>query len=242
MRLYRSTGPLLVFALITAFSGCVPRLPSWTPRYRRPVSYDRVHVVRKGETLSSIARRYGVSAYAISSYNSLRDPDRIEVGQRLRIPPRDAIARLYRLPKREYRTTKPTPAAITPSRPFLWPLHGPITRQFSDNANDPHKGIDIYAPEGTPILSAQSGRVLFSGVGPEGYGLLVIVEHQNDYVTVYAHNKGNLVKAGQSVARGQDIAYVGRSGNTTGPHLHFEVRLGADPRDPLAILPSRKRQ
>jgi murein DD-endopeptidase MepM/ murein hydrolase activator NlpD len=241
MNKHRNTGLLPVVALLVAISGCAPRLPSWTPIYRRPASYGSVHVVRKGETLSSIARRYGVSSYAIARYNGLRDPNRIEVGQRLRIPRQDAIARLYRLPKKRY-STKPAPTVVTPSKPFLWPLRGPITRYFSDDANGPHKGIDIQSPDGTHIRSAKGGRVLFSGVGPEGYGLIVIVEHESSYVTVYAHNKANLVKAGQSVARGQYIAYVGRSGNATGPHLHFEVRLGADPRDPLTVLPSRKRQ
>lgn len=224
-----------------ALAGCAPRMPSWSPLYRGPAPhYQNVHFVQRGETLSSIARRYDVSVESLVRYNALRDPNRIEVGQRLRIPPKDAIARLYKLPPARPRP-KPPKSTTALAEPFLWPVSGTITKQFSEDANDPHKGIDIAAPEGTPIRSADGGTVLFSGVGPEGYGLIVIVRHDSRFVTVYAHNRANLVKAGQSVERGQHIAYVGTSGNSTGPHLHFEVRREADPQDPITVLPSKKR-
>ena len=222
-----------------ALSGCAPRMPGWIPAFRRPAPYYRnVHFVQKDETLSSIARRYGVSVDSLLRYNSIKDPDRIEVGQRLTIPPKDAIARLYRLPPSRPKA-RATSATSAPAGPFLWPVNGTITRRFSEDANDPHKGIDIAAPVGTPIRSAQAGKVLFSGAGPEGYGLIVIVRHGDRFVTVYARNRANLVRAGQNVKRGENIAYVGGNGDSSGPHLHFQVRREADPVDPLTVLPSK---
>jgi lipoprotein NlpD len=95
---------------------------------------------------------------------------------------------------------------------------------------------------GTHVRSAEDGKVLFSGAGPEGYGLMVIIQHESKLVTVYAHNRANLVREGQRVAKGQHIAYVGNSGNAKGPYLHFEVRVEADPFDPVKVLPRGKRR
>jgi murein DD-endopeptidase MepM/ murein hydrolase activator NlpD len=199
-------------------------------------------VVQKGETLTSIARRYGISVEALVRYNRISDPDRIVVGQRLRIPRRAAFAWLRRKhPRPRKPTARRKASLVRPSRAFIWPVRGAITRKFTNDANDPHKGIDIAAPEGTPIRAVDSGTVLFSGMGPEGYGLMVILQHQQRLVTVYAHNYANLVKAGDYVVRGQKIGYVGSSGNTTAPNLHFEIRHGASPLDPLSILPPLKR-
>ncbi len=241
MKQLLQAGHTVIVALtVVTLTSCAPRLPRWTPWTRTTTSYGVIHTVRSGETLSGIARRYDVSTEALARHNGLRNPNRIMVGQRLIIPRRDAIARLYRSPRPSARV-KPTPASVRRlSTPFLWPVRGTVTRTFSDNATDPHKGVDIAAPSGTPIRAVGSGEVLFSGVGPEGYGLIVIVEHDNRFVTVYAHNRANTVRVGQRVARGQRIAYVGNSGNATGPHLHFEVRYGADPRDPLTVLPNGK--
>lgn len=243
MKLRRSFGLLLLMVLALALESCAPRLPGWLPWQRRPVYYQRVHIVRKGETVSGIARRYGVSAGALARLNGLRDPDRIEVGQRLRIPRRDAVASLYhKAPARTYRPRSSSPPAARLSKPIIWPVRGSLTRSFSKDAHDPHKGIDIAAPVGTHVRAAESGKVLFSGVGPEGYGLMVIIQHDSNLVTVYAHNRANLVREGQRVVKGQHIAYVGDSGNAKGPHLHFEVRSEAEPFDPIAVLPSDKRR
>jgi murein DD-endopeptidase MepM/ murein hydrolase activator NlpD len=99
-----------------------------------------------------------------------------------------------------------------------------------------HDGIDIAAPEGTPVSAADDGTVLFAGE-QAGYGALVIVRHEGDLLTLYAHNARVLVKEGQRVRRGQPVATVGQTGKTTGPHLHFEVRAGTRPRNPLLYLP-----
>ena len=122
---------------------------------------------------------------------------------------------------------------------FDWPARGPITSGFGWRI-DPfihrralHTGIDIAAPMGTPVEAAESGTVLYVG-WMTGYGNMVVLDHGNGVSTVYAHLSAYLVRVGESVAKGQVIARVGRTGWTTGPHLHFEVRQDGQPIDPLA--------
>jgi murein DD-endopeptidase MepM/ murein hydrolase activator NlpD len=121
-----------------------------------------------------------------------------------------------------------------------WPLHGLLYRGFGVRQGKRHDGIDISAPEGTTVLAAAEGEVVFTG-RQQGYGVLVIVRHEGALVTLYAHNSAVLVKEGERVSAGTPIARVGQSGRTTGPHLHFEVREqvrdGYRPRDPLLYLP-----
>lgn len=239
-RLRRAAAPLIALALVFfSLHGCAPRIPYWSGWGQQRVTYEKVHIVRKGETLYSISRLYGVSPEAIVQTNGIRDPDRLEIGWRLRIPRGDSISRLY---QHSTSRTEARPASLVrPSKLLIWPISGTVVRKFSVDAKDPHKGIDISAPEGSHVQAVEDGTVLFSGVGPEGYGLMVIVEHDNRLVTVYAHNKANLVKVDQRVSKSQRIAYVGRSGNSTGPYLHFEVRLESDPIDPLGLLEPQKR-
>ena len=101
----------------------------------------------------------------------------------------------------------------------------------------PHDGIDITAPEGAPVRAAASGRVIFSSDEIKSYGNLIIIKHEGRFSTVYAHNQKNLVKEGDFVEKGQTIAKVGRTGRATAPHLHFEVRHGKKPRNPVFFLP-----
>jgi len=99
-----------------------------------------------------------------------------------------------------------------------------------------HSGLDLMAPEGTQILAARPGRVLYTGDGFRGYGNMVILDHGDGFVTVYAHAKKLLVHAEDQVAAGQVIALVGQTGNATAPHLHFEIREGDRALDPLPFL------
>ena len=116
---------------------------------------------------------------------------------------------------------------------------GVEARGFEQNATRRHDGVDIVAPRGTSIQAAADGEVLFSGWGPGGYGRLVILQHQAEVVTIYAHNNDNLVRLGQRVRQGEPIATVGQSGRATGNHLHFEVRYKAIPISPHKFLPPR---
>ena len=107
--------------------------------------------------------------------------------------------------------------------------------KFGKKGNDPHDGIDLSAPAGTPVKTAAPGTVLYAGE-QKGYGLIVIVEHDRSLITLYAHNRDLRVRTGQKVRDGQVVATVGDSGRTSGPHLHFEVRKDGEPVDPLGEL------
>jgi lipoprotein NlpD len=120
--------------------------------------------------------------------------------------------------------------------PLAWPLKGVLYGRFGVRAGQRHDGIDLAAPEGTAVAAAADGTVIYAGEQP-GYGAVVIVRHDGGLVTLYAHNSAVLVRDGARVSRGQAIAKVGQTGRTTGPHLHFEVREGTRPRNPLLFLP-----
>jgi murein DD-endopeptidase MepM/ murein hydrolase activator NlpD len=118
---------------------------------------------------------------------------------------------------------------------FIKPVQGKIISEFGPRNGRMHKGIDIQAPEGESIKAAEDGVVIFSGF-LKGYGNVVIIKHEGDFFTVYAHNKVNLVKEGEFVKKGQVIGKVGMTGNAQTPHLHFEVRKKTKPLDPTEYL------
>lgn len=118
---------------------------------------------------------------------------------------------------------------------LIWPVSGPITSPFGERWGGFHPGIDIGASMGTPIKAAASGRVIVSGYNG-GYGNLVVIDHGNGLATAYAHQSSIAVSVGQQVGQGQVIGYVGSTGFSTGPHLHFEVRVNGSPVDPMGYL------
>jgi murein DD-endopeptidase MepM/ murein hydrolase activator NlpD len=129
---------------------------------------------------------------------------------------------------------RPT-AATALAGTLQWPLRGVLYARFGKKGREPHDGIDLAAPAGTPVKTAGEGVVLFAGP-QSGYGLIVVVGHERGLVTVYAHSRDLRVRTGQSVRPGQVIATVGESGKTSGPHLHFEVRVDGEPVDPVRFL------
>ena len=156
-------------------------------------------------------------------------------GPRRNVP---VVARREESPSR----SRPAPRPGTGSRPRLatqgileWPLKGVLYGRFGKKGKEPHDGIDLAAPAGSPVKTAKEGTVLYAGE-QRGYGNIVIVEHSSRLITLYAHNKELRVRTGQRVLAGQVIATVGESGKTSGPHLHFEVRLDGKPVDPLEYL------
>lgn len=140
-------------------------------------------------------------------------------------------------------TPSETPKPATPAPPrasdanviaWGWPASGAIMQQFNSNT----KGIDIAGAAGDPVVAAADGKVMYSGNGVRGPGNLVIINHQNGFITAYAHNRALLVKTGQDVKRGAKIAEIGQT-DTTSPRLHFEIRRQGTPVDPLQYLPAR---
>lgn len=121
---------------------------------------------------------------------------------------------------------------------YAWPVpsHRKISSNFGDRWGRKHEGIDIPAPKGTPIVATAAGRVKYSGSRVRGYGNMIVLEHPGKIFSVYAHNSKNIVKAGAQVKRGQMIARVGSTGRSTGPHLHFEIRIRNQARDPARYV------
>jgi murein DD-endopeptidase MepM/ murein hydrolase activator NlpD len=129
--------------------------------------------------------------------------------------------------------------AFTPDGPaaFAWPISGRVIADFGATSNGGHNdGINIAAPEGTPIHAAAAGTVSYAGNELKGYGNLVLIRHDNGYVTAYAHAERMLVARGDTVTKGQVIAYAGATGDVTSPQLHFEIRQGIKPLNPRVLL------
>ncbi len=213
-----TSGACLGLPLLLSISSCSTSNVAVEERSRSaaiPVAQGaKVYEVRRGDTLSSLARRFDVSVRELQAKNGLLHPDRLDVGDRLLLPP----------------------GASLTSHTLIWPLDGfKLTSAFGSR-NGRHKGIDLYAAKGTPIRVVADGVVRFSG-RQSGYGRVVIVQHDDNVRTLYAHNKKNKVKVGQRVVRGQTIATVGKSGNASGYHLHFEYIRAGRPLDPQLYLP-----
>jgi lipoprotein NlpD len=195
------------------------------------------HVVRPGETLYRISRAYGVSERELAELNDLDRPAELQVGRGLFIPGATRVLDLSsvsNLPPPRKEEEK----AIVRDVHYAWPLHGLLVSRFGVRGVEHHDGIDIAAPEGTPVMAAGPGRVVFAGE-QRGYGRLAVIDHGGGEATIYAHCSQVMVQVGDSVRTGQVIAKVGRTGRATGPHLHFEVRMHAQPRNPLFFLPDR---
>ncbi len=327
---------LPAIVLVASLAGCAGRLPAPVTQPQpptrveaapaavpavapaAPVPAERMHVVKRGETLSGIARQHGVGARDLAAWNQIEDPNRIEVGQQLRLaapapaaaaaapegaeirpiaaaggvaarpldgaPPPAATApallpgnteTLKRAPKggklpyseenlarlrgeppapapapAQAATPAPAPGAPAAAPPAAqeaasgidwgWPANGRLLAEFSGGragTQSVNLGIDIGGAIGDPVLAAASGRVIFVGVYPK-HGNLVVLQHDEAFITVYAHLSRTLVREGQTVRRGQRIADLGNS-DADQPKLHFELRQKGKPLDPLRFLPPR---
>lgn len=216
------------------------------------VSYGVYHTVRPGQTLYRISRTYGVEEEKIMRINRLKDAAQIRAGQKIFIPgvmkELEVEPVLGGLGANEGQGVSPASFSVrrgddihpsgspdhAPS--FIWPVKGRILSEYGTRGTRIHDGVDISAPEGEPIHAAASGRVIYSDNGLRGYGNIIVIRHQGRLSTIYAHNRVNLVKEGDFVEQGQVIGKVGESGRATAPHLHFEVRNGETPVNPLVYL------
>jgi lipoprotein NlpD len=308
------------FALLTILiAGCASRAPAPVddrrpapaPQPKPPVAQSTpvpgasvtaarpgYYIVKRGDTLYSIALEHGVDYRELAQWNKLDDPSKIRVGQELRVaPPEDHAAvqvgaaplageiesrplgasapgapplaaqdgamktspKALRLPYSEQNLallsrseapkpeTRPEPVAAAKPAPapvaapdrdpdaieFAWPARGKLLAGFAEPNN---KGLDISGKPGDPVLAAASGRVMYIGTGIRGYGKLIVIKHDNNFNSVYAHNREILVKEGQNVTRGQRIAELGDT-DADAPMLHFEIRKSGKPVDPAKYLP-----
>jgi lipoprotein NlpD len=264
-----------------------------------PAAPSGAYIVKRGDTMYSIALEHGVDYRDLARWNSLEDASKIQLGQSLRVSPPEgegvqigaargagevssrpldgaqaapALAavpsanvktepKALRLPYSEQNLAllrqgdasasppRPEPvvarpaeaikpaAAAEPKDPdaieFIWPAKGRLIAGFSEPSN---KGLDISGTAGDPVHAAAPGRVMYTGTGIRGYGKLIVIKHDNNFNSVYAHNREILVKEGQTVQRGQRIAELGDT-DADSPKLHFEIRKSGKPVDPMKYLP-----
>lgn len=239
----RGHGRTLAFVVGVGQAGCAgaptkSRVPSGHAQAATVEMIGVWYTVVRGDSVAAIAKRHAVPIEDIIELNGLEFPERIEVGQRLYLYGIDELLR---------RRTARAPAATVVSEPetsarsdYLWPVKkGRISSGFGPRGGRTHKGLDIAAKTGTTVFAARRGKVIYSNNKQRGYGNLVIIQHPGGHVTVYAHNQRNLVDEGKTVRQGAAIAKVGSTGRSSGPHLHFEVRVGGKARNPLDFLPAQ---
>ncbi len=197
------------------------------------------HTVGRGENLFRIGKAYGVDYRELARRNDIDDPGKIEVGQRVFIPGATRQLPVEIIAPRSVSERVPEPSELpSAGRELVWPIRiGTLSSHFGPRNGSFHDGIDIAAPEGTPVYAAREGRVIYSDRIP-GYGNIVIIDHQHGLTTVYAHNSRNEVEEGQLVKQGDPVSRVGSTGRTTGANLHFEVRQQNIAHNPLYYLPS----
>lgn len=221
--------------------------------------------VQPGDTLYSVAFRLGMDYRTLAQFNEIEPPFTIVVGEQLRtIPPvsrpepAPEVAASLPLPSDDVArnpTSKPAtapkmpvaekkPVTVNPAKPaltnapvsrWLWPVSGTVSRGF---AGDRNKGLDLVGQRGDPVVATADGVVVYAGSGVTGYGVLLIVKHNDTYLSAYGHNDELLVSEGAFVAAGETIARMG-STSTDSVKLHFEIRRNGSPIDPMTVLPSR---
>lgn len=192
-----------------------------------------LHTVEPGETTATIARKYKVAPNAIVSYqwNQLdSDSPTLKGGQWLIVPGGE---KPY-VPPVTYAYSGPVPeGARKGTGSFVWPASGRITQGYWDR----HRALDIGAPLGASVKASDTGFVVVAGWSDYGYGNYIIIDHGNGYQTLYSHLSRILVERGQSVGQGAVVGKVGSTGNSTGSHLHFEIRYRGSLRNPFGFLP-----
>jgi lipoprotein NlpD len=197
------------------------------------------HIVRTGETLYSIAFRYGKSPDDLSRWNRLGDGSLIYAGQVLRLtPPAGASSQSTTRTTASRPPPKPLPKIpAQPSPKWSWPTNGRIDVEFGAKPG-PGTGVLINGKTGQPVVAAASGRVVYAGSGLIGYGQLIILKHNDTFLSAYGYTSSLLVKEGQEVKKGQRIATMGE-GPERKPRLHFEIRRNGKPVNPRQYLTAR---
>ncbi|HOQ82826.1 MAG TPA: LysM peptidoglycan-binding domain-containing protein [Candidatus Syntrophosphaera thermopropionivorans] len=215
-----------------------PKIETNIPQDPDSLIIEKIYVVQKKDTLYKIARENGMTVEELKALNNLKS-DKLSVGQKIWL-----VGKPRTLEEEEEEELKlPSSSGSIKSEQIntncIVPAEGYVSSEFGLRRGRPHKGIDIANKTGTPIYAAMDGVVLFAG-RQNGYGNVVIVEHPDFIMTVYAHNEINLVREGDNVVQGQQIATMGATGNATGSHLHFEYRVKGNAINPRKVLPFKK--
>jgi lipoprotein NlpD len=245
----------LLAGLMLALAACA-ELTRWEPDPPgRPGGGGSpgIHVVQRGDTLFKIAFAHRLDWRDLAAWNRLSDAHRIYPGQQIRLspptgsPPPGAARSPPQAGSASGRPATPTPATAPAAIPrkavagpppqWHWPASGPLVWRFGESRRNP-TGIGIGGADGGEIHAAADGEVVYSGSGLIGYGQLIILKHNDSYLSAYGYNQALRVREGEAVRSGQVIALMGR-GPADRPLLHFEIRVDGKPVDPARFLPSR---
>jgi lipoprotein NlpD len=250
-------GFIALFGVLL-LAGCASTRVLHGPPAHRPAArvstprYGATAVVHRGDTVYRIATGNGISPLDLAMWNSIAPPYTIHPGQRLRLypsadsrPPAPSSVPSASSAERpappvaiQREPSPPTPTAAPASAlAWRWPADGTVSSRYAPGEAT-RQGIDIDGREGAPVRAAADGVVVYSGSGLVGYGELVIVKHNDAWLSAYGHNRTRLVSEGQRVSAGQPIAEMGHTG-ASHDMLHFEIRYNGKPVDPLQYLPGR---
>jgi lipoprotein NlpD len=249
MKILMNTLPKYLLLLIAMASLLLNVGCSTTPRAKPAIVVDRsvgdnneatppgYYRVKRGDTLARIALDNGQSPRDLAQWNNLSNPNLIEVDDLILVrPPASSKMTVKPIPKTDapkVDAAKEAPKEIVaePGIRLSWPAKGKVTDDFSEKT----KGIDIAGKLGDPVTAASEGKVVYAGNSLRGYGNLVIIKHDNTYLTAYAHNRTLLVKEGDAVKKGQRIAEMGDT-DATSVKLHFELRVNGKPVNPTPYI------
>lgn len=260
-------GQRVVIPRYVTASGAHAPAPAPQQAVAAPRATESVHIVAPGESMLGIARKHGVTITALAKANKIEPYAKISIGDKLTIPGGHPVAerpvaaapqlakpatvpaeKVASAPAQNARIATPENQPTTESLPqaaepagampsFRWPVKGRITGSFGAKINGAQNdGINLAVPEGTPIKAADDGVVAYAGNELKGYGNLVLIRHANGFVSAYANASELLVKRGDTIKRGQVIANAGQTGDVKSPQLHFEIRKGSTPVDPVKYL------
>jgi lipoprotein NlpD len=244
---------LAALVLVALLSGCASSPAPVADRGDRAAASGSRYTVQKGDTLYSIAWRAGLNWKTLASLNGIGPPYRIQQGQvlqlratpsRVRTASASAPATARSAPKptpsrSKARSPKPSPMPTPPPLKgplrWAWPVSGTLERPFAGSGAALNKGLDIQGTPGSVVRAAAPGVVVYAGAGLRGFAALIIVKHDDTWLSAYAHNAESLVKEGAPVAAGASLARLGRGAQ--GQRLHFELRRDGKPIDPQTVLP-----
>ncbi len=221
----------IILLCVLMFLGGCSSGPTWS-------SQPDQHIVRRGETLFAIAWRYGKDPAQVARWNQLGNGSLIYPGQVIRLTPPSGSSRRSTTTATTKTPSKPLPKVPTqPPPPWVWPTTGNVSVQFGGKPGT-GTGILIDGKVGQAVNAAASGTVVYAGSGLIGYGQLIIIKHNDTYLSAYGYNASLLVKESQTIKKGQRIATMGE-GPERKARLHFEIRRNGKPVNPRQYLPAR---
>lgn len=233
-KVVRISAVFLLLLVINFQAACSSSAVSWNNNQQQ-------HVVKAGETLFSIAWHYGKDHKDLARWNNIGNGSLIYPGQVIRLTSSSQVVQSKPVSgKKPPTSAKPKPLPTVPSQPapaWSWPTSGKVVAEFGDRTGT-GSGILIAGKLGQAIKAVADGRVVYAGSGLAGYGKLIIIKHNDTYLSAYGHNASLLVKEGQAVRKGQKVATMGK-GPGQQPRLHFEIRRNGKPENPRKFLPSR---